>query len=113
MHCPCCKADTPAGAKSCIECGTPLKLRCPTLGADTLPRARRCGACSMRCPAQLPASSAVSPPSPLNLTARYVAQKIRVSTAALAGERKQVTVPFADLKGLLELLAYGDPKKAR
>jgi class 3 adenylate cyclase len=33
--------------------------------------------------------------------------------AALEGERKQVTVLFADLKGSMELLADRDPEEAR
>ena len=45
MRCPHCDADTPDGAKFCIECGTPLTPRCPQCGADTLPRAKFCGAC--------------------------------------------------------------------
>src|SRR5262249_30873169 len=35
------------------------------------------------------------------------------SKAALEGERKQVTVLFADLKGSMELLADRDPEEAR
>jgi hypothetical protein len=45
MRCPRCEADTPDGAKFCIECGTPLKPRCPQCGVDTLPRAKFCGEC--------------------------------------------------------------------
>jgi hypothetical protein len=43
----------------------------------------------------------------------HLAEKILLSKAALAGERKQVTVLFADLKGSLELLADRDPEEAR
>jgi class 3 adenylate cyclase len=42
-----------------------------------------------------------------------LAEKILTSKAALAGERKQVTVLFADLKGSMELLADRDPEEAR
>jgi hypothetical protein len=45
MRCPRCDADTPHGAKFCIDCGSPLQLRCPLCGADTLPRARFCAEC--------------------------------------------------------------------
>src|SRR5262249_32822236 len=38
---------------------------------------------------------------------------IRTSRSALDGERKQVTVLFADLKGSMELLADRDPEEAR
>jgi class 3 adenylate cyclase/tetratricopeptide (TPR) repeat protein len=42
-----------------------------------------------------------------------LAEKILTSKAALEGERKQVTVLFADLKGSMELLADRDPEEAR
>jgi class 3 adenylate cyclase/tetratricopeptide (TPR) repeat protein len=43
----------------------------------------------------------------------YLAEKILTSKTALEGERKQVTVLFADLKGSMELLADRDPEEAR
>jgi class 3 adenylate cyclase len=46
-------------------------------------------------------------------TPKHLAQKILTSKAALEGERKQVTVMFADLKGSMELLADRDPEEAR
>jgi class 3 adenylate cyclase len=46
-------------------------------------------------------------------TPSHLAEKILTSKSALEGERKQVTVLFADLKGLMELLADRDPEEAR
>src|SRR6266568_4633716 len=53
---------------------------------------------------------AASPPleherAPLSYTPQHLAEKILTSRSALEGERKQVTVLFADLKGSMELLA--------
>ena len=50
---------------------------------------------------------------PLAYTPAHLAEKILLSRSALEGERKQVTVLFADLKGSLELLADRDPEEAR
>jgi hypothetical protein len=50
---------------------------------------------------------------PLAYTPPYLAEKILTSRSALEGERKQVTVLFADLKGSMELLADRDPEEAR
>jgi class 3 adenylate cyclase len=50
---------------------------------------------------------------PLSYTPSYLAEKILTSRSALEGERKQVTVLFADLKGSMELLADRDPEEAR
>jgi class 3 adenylate cyclase/tetratricopeptide (TPR) repeat protein len=51
--------------------------------------------------------------TPLSYTPTHLAEKILTSKSALEGERKQVTVLFADLKGSLELLADRDPEEAR
>src|SRR5712691_2547859 len=50
---------------------------------------------------------------PLAYTPQHLVEKILTSRSALAGERKQVTVLFADLKGSMELLADRDPEEAR
>jgi class 3 adenylate cyclase len=51
--------------------------------------------------------------APLSYTPMHLAEKILTSKTALEGERKQVTVLFADLKGSMELLADRDPEEAR
>jgi class 3 adenylate cyclase len=51
--------------------------------------------------------------APVAYTPRHLAEKILTSKSALEGERKQVTVLFADLKGSMELLAERDPEEAR
>src|SRR4029453_16766223 len=50
---------------------------------------------------------------PLSYTPAYLAEKIFTSRTALEGERKQVTVLFADLKGSTELIEGLDPEEAR
>src|SRR5262249_43316214 len=70
-------------------------------------------------PTLTPTTSAVPPlatrqaQEPLAYTPPYLAEKILTSRSALEGERKQVTVLFADLKGSMELLADRDPEEAR
>src|SRR5262245_26756524 len=58
-------------------------------------------------PAEIPAQM------PLAYTPPYLAEKILTSRAALEGERKQVTVLFADPKGSTALIADLDPEQAR
>src|SRR5262245_5206341 len=62
-----------------------------------------------------PATARAEPAAqtPLAYTPSYLAEKILTSRSALEGERKQVTVLFADLKGSMELLADRDPEEAR
>ena len=64
------------------------------------------------------AAAAVAPAAPpqhvpLTYTPPHLAEQILTSRSALEGERKQVTVLFADLKGSMELQAERDPEEAR
>jgi hypothetical protein len=59
------------------------------------------------------ASAGIPTPAPLTYTPPYLAEKILTSRSALAGERKQVTVLFADLKGSRELIRDLDPEQAQ
>ena len=66
--------------------------------------------------AAAPPAPAVAPaptPAPLTYTPPYLAEKILTSRRALEGERKQVTVLFADLKGSTELIRDLDPEAAQ
>jgi class 3 adenylate cyclase len=60
-----------------------------------------------------PGATQESVRAPHTYTPLHLAEKILTSRAALEGERKQVTVLFADLKGSMELLADRDPEEAR
>jgi class 3 adenylate cyclase/tetratricopeptide (TPR) repeat protein len=63
--------------------------------------------------APAPAPAPVQAPAPLAYTPPYLAEKILTSRSALEGERKQVTVLFADLKGSTELIRDLDPEQAQ
>src|SRR5262245_60354098 len=60
-----------------------------------------------------PAAEAAPAPAPLACTPPYLVEKILRSRSALEGERKQVTVLFADLKGSTELIRDLDPEAAQ
>jgi class 3 adenylate cyclase len=117
MRCPRCSFENPEGLRFCNECGTPLRMPCAQCGFANQPQAKFCGACGAALPPQAGASSAPPvaprPHAPLSYTPTYLAEKIFTSKTALEGERKQVTVLFADLTGSLELLADRDPEEAR
>jgi hypothetical protein len=117
MRCPNCGFDNPEGLKFCGECGTPLTAPCPTCGFANPPQFKFCGDCGASLvPASRTSSTPLlaSQPQPLSrYTPAHLAEKILTSKSALEGERKQVTVLFADLKGSMELLADRDPEEAR
>jgi class 3 adenylate cyclase/tetratricopeptide (TPR) repeat protein len=112
MKCPRCQQENRPGAKFCEECAAPLALACVNCGAQLSEIAKFCSECAH------PAGPAVAPApqrfgGPEAYTPRHLAERIITSKAALEGERKQVTVLFADLKGSMELLADRDPEEAR
>ena len=110
MKCPRCQQENPPQAKFCLECATPLALRCTNCGTQLPAGAKFCFECAT--PVGAP-GSAPKFASPETYTPKHLAEKILTSKAALEGERKQVTVLFADLKGSMELLADRDPEEAR
>ena len=109
MRCGRCQSDNRDGVKFCEECGSRLLLNCASCGAELLSDKRFCGACGTPVSPQ-PADRFASPQG---YTPKHLAEKILTSKGALEGERKQVTILFADLKGSMELLADRDPEEAR
>ena len=109
MKCPRCQAENPAGMRFCGQCAAPLACVCPSCGASNPPENKFCGLCAA--PLDKPAQPRFDAPE--SYTPKHLAERILTSKAALEGERKQVTVLFADLKGSMELLADRDPEEAR
>jgi class 3 adenylate cyclase/tetratricopeptide (TPR) repeat protein len=109
VKCRRCQSENREGIRFCEECGSRLALTCANCGAEMLPDKRFCGSCG----------TPVAPPpveryaSPQGYTPKHLADKILTTRATLEGERKQVTVLFADLKGSMELLADRDPEEGR
>jgi tetratricopeptide (TPR) repeat protein len=112
MQCSRCQARNRDGLNFCEDCGARLAPACPQCGAEVTAGKWFCGACG----AQV-ATVAIDPverfAAPGSYTPMHLAERILTSRAALEGERKHVTVLFADLKGSLELLADRDPEEAR
>ena len=117
MRCPSCGFENPEGMNFCGRCGTQLSPRCPHCDFENPPGFAFCGKCgaSLAEPtlAARPHVAHLPPPRLRTSTPAHLAEKILTSRSALEGERKQVTVLFADLKGSMELLADRDPEEAR
>src|SRR6266478_5467447 len=84
-------------------------LRCSSCGHANRAVAKFCEECGTRLGSA--AASAESPRAPRDYTPRHLAEKILGSRAALEGERKQVTVLFADVKGSMDLAEQLDPEE--
>src|SRR5262245_48737770 len=109
VKCARCQADNPTGMRFCGQCAAPLAAVCSSCGANNPPESKFCGQCGA------PLTTVAEPrfQSPEVYTPKHLAERILTSKSGLEGERKQVTVLFADLKGSMELLADRDPEEAR
>ena len=106
MKCPKCRHENEEGAKFCEECAAPLRRACAKCGRPLSPTAKFCPGCAHpAAPSPETLGNTARLSSPDNYTPKHLAEKILTSKAALEGERKQVTVLFADLKGSMELPA--------
>jgi predicted ATPase/class 3 adenylate cyclase len=118
MQCPRCQLDNPSTMKFCVECGARLERRCPQCGAETQLTFKFCGQCGAALEAPGPASapdlmaqaSRRQETQIQSYTPRHLAEKILTARSALEGERRQVTVLFADLAGFTTMAEQLDPE---
>ena len=108
VNCSACGHGNRESAKFCEQCATPLARSCARCGNELRPSARFCDECAHPVaggPGAAPLPEARPEPerSPRDYTPRHLAEKILLSKSALEGERKQVTVLFADVKGSMAL----------
>ena len=85
--------------------------RCPACGFANEATERFCGGCGASLTPSVAPEPRFGPPQAY--TPKHLAARILDSRAALEGERKLVTVLFADLQSSMELLADRDPEEAR
>jgi class 3 adenylate cyclase/tetratricopeptide (TPR) repeat protein len=109
MRCSACQAENPGRARFCEECGAQLARTCPHCRAEVSRGKNFCWSCG----GQLADPAVERVPPPVFYTPEHLAERILTSKAALEGERKKITVLFADMKASMELLADRDPEGAR
>ncbi len=98
MKCPKCQFENREGSSFCLECGTKLDLICPWC-ARTLPlSAKFCDGCGHELRAT-PPKALVDYARPQSYTPKFLADKILTGRQSIEGERKLVTVLFADVAG--------------
>ena len=108
MLCPRCNTENREGRRFCGECGLSFASTCPSCGFLNEGTEKFCGGCGR---SLTTTSNTVEPrfSSPQTYTPKHLAEKILTSKSALEGERKQVTVLFADLKGSMDRLTPKQP----
>jgi class 3 adenylate cyclase/tetratricopeptide (TPR) repeat protein len=97
----------------CLRCGVGLGLACASCGAELPAGARFCNRCGAAVGAAAPAPARRQPAerAPADYTPRHLAEKILSQKSALEGERKRVTVLFADIKGSMDIQEGIDPEQ--
>ena len=109
MNCPRCQAETASNAAFCAECGTRLESRCSNCGESNRRTAKFCRNCGQtldqtQSPAPVPTGPSLG---------QHLADKIRASQHIIEGERKRVTVMFADIRGSTKWVVGLDPEDAQ
>jgi class 3 adenylate cyclase/tetratricopeptide (TPR) repeat protein len=123
MQCPSCHTENPSANRFCDRCGEPLEARCPQCATVLRAGARFCGGCGYRlAPSAVsaepsPAKPSAPPPAapsarPIaSYTPKHLADKVLKARSAIEGERRQVTVLFADIAGFTSLAEGRDPEE--
>src|SRR6478672_4589391 len=101
MRCPRCEHENRVAAKFCEECASPMPRICSNCGVAIVETSKFCSECGAA--VAIPIASSERFASPQSYTPRHLIARMVTSRSALEGERKQVTVLFADVKGSMEL----------
>jgi class 3 adenylate cyclase/tetratricopeptide (TPR) repeat protein len=109
MKCSECESELPNGSKFCKECGKKLELTCPGCGKNIPPDSKFC----LECGHDLRTAKDPKPldyDKPQSYTPKHLADKILTSRSSIEGERKLVTVMFADVAGFTSMSEKLDPE---
>lgn len=110
MKCPKCQFENREGAKFCKECGAKLELACPKCDAFITSDSKFCDECGTDL-----SKPSIAPPvhysEPQSYTPRFLADKILTTRSSIEGERKLVTVLFADVANYTSISERIDPEE--
>src|SRR5262245_58684028 len=114
MDCLACGTSNPAESQQCRNCGAALAEPCASCGAPVPLSSRFCGNCGARferssaAPADQDSDDMAAP---IRLS-QQLERRVLDSRALFEGERKQITILFADIKGSTNLIEDLDPEEA-
>ncbi len=95
MQCPKCQTENRKGAKFCGECGHKFEVTCPECGTNNRAGNKFCDECG--CDLRKPDEALpIDYSKPQSYTPKFLADKILTTRSSIEGERKLVTVLFAD-----------------
>ncbi len=108
MRCPACGHNNDPGARFCAECGTELTVACPTCGTVSAVGVKFCNNCG----SDLRATSPAADDPMARLVPPELLAKLRSAQAgqSMQGERRTVTMLFADVQGSTAAAEQLDPE---
>jgi class 3 adenylate cyclase len=110
MKCPKCQFENPDNAKFCTECASPMEFHCPNCGAITPGTGKFCQGCAYDLSKPKEALP-IDYSEPQSYTPKHLSDKILNTRSAIEGERKLVTVLFADVANYTSLSEKLDPEE--
>ena len=109
MQCPKCRFENREGANFCNECGYKFELACPECGATNRVGSKFCDECGYDLRTSK-ADSHIDYSKPQSYTPNFLAEKILTTRSSIEGERKLVTVLFADVANYTAMAEKLDPE---
>ena len=110
MKCPDCQFINREGAKFCSKCGYNFVIQCPKCGHKIRPDSNFCDECGFDL-RQLKGAPAIDYAQPRSYTPKFLAEKILTTRSSIEGERKLVTVLFADVANFTSISEKLDPEE--
>ena len=110
MKCPKCLTENPDDAKYCGQCVAKLEMVCPHCGKLNPPGNKFCNECAHDLKQTEP-TPAINYSVPQTYTPKFLADKILDTRSSLEGERKVVTVLFADVANYTSISEKLDPEE--
>ena len=110
MKCPQCGYENKPGKHYCTECGAKIRLRCPQCNSEIEATEKFCGSCGfdLKTPTNFSDFNYLKPHS---YTPKFLADKILTTRSSIEGERKLVTVLFADVANYTSIAEKLDPEE--
>jgi class 3 adenylate cyclase/tetratricopeptide (TPR) repeat protein len=110
MKCPKCAFKNPESVKFCGECGAKLERVCPECNSSNPPQFKFCGECGHDL-GEPRESTVIDFNQPQSYTPKFLADKILTTRSSIEGERKLVTVLFADVANYTSIAEKLDPEE--
>src|SRR5210317_439204 len=110
MICPKCQFENREGAKFCGECGHKFEITCPECGTKNRAGNKFCDECGHNLK-KIEEGLPVDYSEPQSYTPKFLADKILTTRSSIEGERKLVTVLFADVANYTSISEKLDPEE--